>query len=227
MEIKNTNTHTNNRISMLVYGPSGIGKTTLAKTLEGKTLIISAESGLLSLAGSNIDYVEISGKNASEKIASLRTVLTFLQKMNDYNNVFIDSLTEIGQIMVEYQFDMVANDRSKSLVAWGEYAKQIRMFVKLIRDFAPYNVIVTALDKADKDEFSRRFILPEMQGSISTQVAQYFDEVLYYNYVSTDKEPKRVLFTDSVNGCVCKDRSGKLSRTEEPNLKDIFEKIRR
>ena len=39
----------------LVYGGSGVGKTTLIASLPGKILILSAESGLLSLSGADID----------------------------------------------------------------------------------------------------------------------------------------------------------------------------
>ena len=40
---------------ILVYGGAGVGKTTLIASLRGKMLILSAEAGLLSLAGADLD----------------------------------------------------------------------------------------------------------------------------------------------------------------------------
>ena len=59
MEKKRTSQIMNNGITILVYGQSGVGKTTLIKTLPGKVLILSAEAGLLSLRDTDIEYVDI------------------------------------------------------------------------------------------------------------------------------------------------------------------------
>lgn len=226
MDIKNTKDTIGKRVTAFIYGPSGIGKTTLASTLEGRTLIVSAESGLLSLAGKSIDYIEVVGKTASEKIESLRIAISIILKNTDaYDNIFVDSLTEIGQIMSEYQLDLVSNDKSKSLLAWGEYFKQMRGFIKVIRDMSQFNVIVTSLEKTSQDEYQRRFVTPDLQGSISTQVSQYFDEVFYYNYDCKEDKTERVLYTDGLKNVLCKDRSGRLDKIEKPNLAEIFKKI--
>ena len=58
--IKNTEAIHQSNLKCLIYGESGAGKTYLANTLTQPTLIISAESGLVSLTGSNIDYVLMS-----------------------------------------------------------------------------------------------------------------------------------------------------------------------
>ena len=54
--IKNTKDVENHRVVGMIVGPSGVGKTSLARTLKGRTLIGSAESGLLSLKGADIDF---------------------------------------------------------------------------------------------------------------------------------------------------------------------------
>ena len=53
------NSKTDNGIKILLYGNSGAGKTFLTSTLEGKTIILSAEAGLLSLQGYDIDAITI------------------------------------------------------------------------------------------------------------------------------------------------------------------------
>ena len=48
----------NNGIKFCVYGAAGAGKTSLIRTIPGKTLILSAESGLLSIADVDADVAE-------------------------------------------------------------------------------------------------------------------------------------------------------------------------
>lgn len=228
MKIKNTKTKTSSRITALIYGPSGIGKTTLAKTLPGKTLIISAESGLLSLSGMDIDYVDIcEGKGSTQlKLEHLRDILKHLSsEKTEYENIFIDSLTEIAQIMVQFQQTLYP-DKKDSMNLWGAYNTQIRAFIKHVRDLSPYNIILTALEKVDKDEIGRRYKIPEMNGAVAAQIAQFFDEVLYYTEIENEKEKKRVLITSSSSNFIAKDRSGKLNQYEIPDFGIIFNKIK-
>ncbi|WP_163493093.1 AAA family ATPase, partial [Haemophilus influenzae] len=64
MAIKLTNTKeatAKNGIKVCVYGQAGAGKTVLCATTPNleKTIIISAEAGLLSIAEADIDVIEI------------------------------------------------------------------------------------------------------------------------------------------------------------------------
>lgn len=227
MKIKNTTTILNERITCFVYGPSGIGKTTLAGTLPGKTIIISSESGLLSLGGKDIDYYDIGddAKTPTDKLDNLRKAFASLKEETAYQNVFVDSLSEISQIVVSH-FKTLYPDKKESMLLWGAYNDLIRTFIKSLRDLRPYNVIITCLDKVDKDELGRRYRTPDMAGSIAHQVTQYFDEVFYYTSIEDEKERKRVLFTSSSDNLIAKDRSGKLEKLESPDLNTVFEKIR-
>ena len=60
MQITKTSDISNHHIFALIVGASGAGKTTLASTLNNEeTLILSAESGLLSIKDSDIDVIQI------------------------------------------------------------------------------------------------------------------------------------------------------------------------
>jgi phage nucleotide-binding protein len=220
MQIKKTG-QTDQKLKCLVYAASGAGKTTLAGTLEGRTLIISAESGLLSLSSKGIDYVDIDGSNANEKVKSIYAIYGELEKGMEYDNIFVDSITEIAQIFVEFQ-NGIFKDRKDAMVLWGEYAKMIRGFVKKFRDLKQYNVIFTALEKVEKDEIGRRFKVPDLSGSIATQMPQFFDEVFT---IRISDDGKRMIQTDGREGYLCKDRSSKLNAFENTNLGEIFTKI--
>lgn len=226
MKIQKTNSASSKRISCLIYGQPGIGKSFISSTLEGKTLIISAESGLLSLSGFDIDFVEIEGKTSSEKLIKLREVFKEISTEKIYDNIFLDSLSEISSIYVEY-YQSQFPDRKDSFPMWGEYSKAMKSFVKALRDLTQYNVVMTALEKSDTDDLQRRIFYPEMAGKISTQIAQYFDEVFNFKmFTAKDGEEKRMLITHPFDNRVAKDRSGKLDKFEDPNLSIIFNKIR-
>ena len=60
INLKRTSTITADGVKILVYGQAGAGKTFLIKTLPNP-VILSAEGGLLSIAGTDIPYIEING----------------------------------------------------------------------------------------------------------------------------------------------------------------------
>lgn len=221
MKINKTNDLKNKRISALIFGSSGAGKTTLASTLEGRTLVISAESGLLSLASHNIDYVNIEG----DKVKCLREIVLELMNGVEYENIFLDSLTEISQIFLEH-FQQQYQERKDALVLFGEVAKTLRSFIKTIRDLTQYNIFVTALEKNDKDDMSRMIYTPNLVGSMARDVNQYFDEVFCLKVFQKEDKQERLLITDHYDGRTCKDRSGKLDKFEPANLQKILNKIR-
>lgn len=221
MEVKSTANHVTKNTSMLIYGLSGVGKTTLAGTLTGKTLIISAEAGLLSLSNKEIDFIELEG----DKLAHLREVVGWLVKGTEYHNIFVDSLTEIAELVV-VEAERLYPDSKNSLQKWGHYNKVLKQLIKFLRDFANYNVIITALQKTDKDEIGRRFNIPDVSGSLATKLPQFFDFVFNLRVYSKEDKEVRALMTSTNDSYICKDRSGKLDTYEKPDLQYILNRIK-
>lgn len=219
MQVKSTKDIKPTKINMLIIGESGAGKTTLAKTLTGKTIVVSLESGLLSLKDYDIDYVELEERN---KLGSLRSILEEIKK-SDYENIYFDSLTEIAQCFVEDATKEYPED-SKNFKKWGLYNETFMKFLKYTRDMDK-NVFYTCLQKPDKDDVGRKDFLPDIPGSISKRVGAHMDFVFYLKIFTKEGEKARALLTSSIEGYAAKDRSGKLKEYELPDLGAIIEKV--
>jgi len=230
IKIQNTNDTTIQKIKCVILGEYGSGKTSLAGTLSGKTLLISAESGHLSLMGKDIDFVDITRdedgaliREPALRLQRLTQVYSMLvaDKTPRWDNIFIDSLSEIYEIIlaiVEKEFP----DRKDSFPMWGEYNKRMQRIVKAFRDLPNYNVFMTALSEVDKDENNKRFITFDISGKIGKKIPQYFDLVLYLHVTP---ESERVLITNKTETVGAKDRSGKLDARMPADLSQVMLKI--
>lgn len=230
MLIKSTKEYDAHFLKGLIFGPAGHGKTTTAKTLypEFKTLVVSAESGLLPLAGSPIDFVDITRdqngaliQDKRARLDRLMEVYKFLLTDKKYDAVFVDSLSELSTTMVE-SLQREFPDRKDSLVLWGENVKRMRALIKCFRDLPNKHVFMSCLSEIEKDDVGKRFVTVDMAGKISKEVAAFFDLVLYLN---VDETGKRTFITQPTPQIICKDRSGLLNPIEEPDLSVIINKI--
>jgi len=218
MQIQKTNQVEYHHIFSLIVGASGSGKTTLAGTLPlSETLIISAESGLLSLRGKEIDFV---------KITTFDDLVGIFQKLKaglNYKHIFIDSVTEVGEVVFAHykpQFD-----KTKNFGLYEAYSDTMIKFLKSLRDMDKYNVWLTCLDKLGDKNGNDTITLDLVQKSLAKKIVSFFDEVFYLSSVEQDGEVKRFIATDNSFIDFAKDRSGALNKFEKPDLGVITNKI--
>lgn len=222
MELKTTKGLHASKVKAIVYADSGMGKTTLLGTLpEEKTLIVSAESGLLCLNDKDISVVEI------REWSDLQEVYKNLTKNPDWEKfeyVCLDSLTEMSDKLVSMlESSPEFRDPKMALKMWGEYSKRMTATIKAFRDLDK-SVVFTALpeDVLDGGTVTKK---PYIKGSaVQKMLNSYFDEVFYLCIdESTDS---RHLQTQPSSSATAKDRSGKLDAYEQPNLTNIINKIK-
>ena len=190
--IKNTKDIANDGVKVLLYANSGFGKTTQLGTLEGKTLILSAESGLLVLKNKDIDVIDIAS------IQTLGEVYVALASGElVYDNVGIDSLTEIGEMIVsELLEDEYYSDPSNAFVLWKEYSKRMMNVCKKFRDLKGVNVVLTSLSEPVDSNGTMKYLPQIPAKKVQTKLVSLFDEV-YYG--AMDKDGKRIVHTRSSN----------------------------
>lgn len=214
-----------NGIKVLVYGGAGIGKTRLVATTPDP-ILISAESGLLSLRGHNIPVIEIA---TLDELKEIYGWITGSEESKKYKTVCLDSLTEIGEAILANAKETCVTKAGKAdgLAAYRELGERVTEAVKAFRDLRGKNVYFSAQEEKSKDENGVSFVGPKMPGSKTAQSLPYwFDEVFHMAIGTTPEGLKyRYLRTAPDGMHDAKDRSGALDEIEEPDLSKIFDKI--
>lgn len=207
-------------IKVLVHGPAGAGKTRMCATTGDpeRTLIVSAEAGLLSLRGETPMHVyEV------ETIDGVEEALDFLEGPdNGFRWVCVDSISEIADVCLA---ELKAKHKDPRQ-AYGEMAE--RMF-RVIRRFRalPINVYMSCMQEKIQDADGRLLRGPSLPGKQLTQKIPYlFDEVCALRVeAGEDGQPVRWLQCHRDGTYEAKDRSGALALSEWPDLAALRNKI--
>lgn len=206
-EIKNTSDTVSDGVKILIHGQSGSGKSTQLGTIDGRVLILSAESGLLVLKDKKIDVIDISS------IEMLGNIYIALKNGElKYDTVCIDSLSEVGDIVItELENDEYYSNPSNAFVKWSEYTKKMTSIVKLFRDLKGINVIFTALTESVEANGSIKYTPQVPAKKFQQKLVSMFDFVIY---MTVDKDGKRIFHHDESNMWVAKSRAELVSKAE-------------
>lgn len=210
--------HTNG-VKLLVYGQAGAGKTSLIPTLPNP-IVLSAEGGLLSIRDANVPYIEVSSMS---DIQEAYKWLTESDEAKQFESVALDSISEIGEVVLNYERKQTKDPRQ----AYGAMAEQVADLIRAFRDLNGKNVYFSAKLEKSQDEMGRILYAPSMPGNKTGQsLPFFFDEVMALRIEKdADGVIQRALMCESDGLWVAKDRSGKLDAWESPDLGAIIKKI--
>jgi len=218
----------------MVYGGSGMGKTMLMATMPSP-ILISAESGLLSLRKSNLERVYGVGNSAIEydvKVIKVSTVADLTAAhawcrdnawAAGFRSVGLDSISEIMEVILANAKVSVKDPRQ----AYGELIDKGQMLVRAFRDLPGLNVCVAAKMEANKDDVGVTKYGPSVPGNKLGQSLPYFFDEVFRLGVNKDQTGKdyRFLQTQPDIQYEAKDRSGMLEPIEFPHLGAVFSKV--
>lgn len=189
IEIRKIETGVDVFLNFLIYGKTGVGKTTLLGSaqdceLTSPMLLMDVEGGTMSLSGSDIDIVR---PNNFEQIQEIYDFLRF--ENGEYKSVGIDSLTEIqqklsmgaiiGVLDEDASYKNLAGHTPSDRYDWLSSGEQMKRFIRAFRDLAyvpdetkRIHVFFTALEKADE---KMSVICPSLPGQLGLGVGASVD----------------------------------------------------
>lgn len=221
---------------VLVYSEAGAGKTILCATAP-RPVILSAESGLLSLSPQNITRVYGAGRpdiTYDIPVLEIGTIQQLVEAYQMFANpanrmrehcqtLCLDSLSEMAERMIASLKLSYKDPRQ----AYGELIDRMLEVVRNFRDLPGYNVYMSAKMEYAKDEATgaMKFTASMPGTKLGPQLPYLFDEVFRLGRGEAQGIRYRFLQTDGDSQYVGKDRSGALAFMEEPHLGKVFDKI--
>lgn len=222
IQIKNTNDVATDGVNIMVYSPAGWGKTTLIQTLPDP-IILSAESGLLSIKGSNLDYIVITSMD------DLKEAYSFIisEEGSKYKSVAIDSVSEIAEVVLIDQKKKYNNDGRK---AYPGMADEVFSLIRAFRDLPSKHCYMTCKAAQEKNEMGTILYSPTIPGAKAALNIPYFYDFLFPMRIWKDEETGKIMRMlqtqpDGVWDAKARDNCNVLSDWESPDLGAIIRKI--
>ena len=191
-------------LSVLIYGPAKVGKSTFANTAPGPRLVVDFESSAHWLRGNKIQwdptsepvptadgtwdmaYVPVQDYHDVEIITNV-----LLSGQHPFRSVIVDSLSEGQKLIKDENIGRVDMDLQK----WGRLADLTGNFARDLRNMTSRRnnpieyVVIIATEKILKEPKTQEVlkIKPALQGSTQAELPYLYDVTGYY-YLSNDLE---------------------------------------
>lgn len=219
INLKSTSSVASDGVKIVVFGMSGYGKTTLIKTLPSP-VILSAESGLLSISDADIPFIEI---KTMQDLMDAYEWASGSAEASHFESIAIDSISEIAEVVLAAEKRKNKDGRA----AYGEMQTVMMEALRAFRDIRGKHVYMSAKAEKQSDETGRIMYSPSMPGNKLSQQIPYLVDECYAIRVERDADDQvfRALMTQPDGLWACKSRSGKLDAWEPPDLGAIITKI--
>ena len=213
------------RLTVLVYGEAGIGKTSLVKTLpiksDERVLYVAADPGQLVLRDREFVCVSWDDEDAQRPLSEILEHA----RGTDYDWIVVDGIDEACQMVLD-RLKAAHKDGRK---AYGETRDLFGRWLKAMRDLPGRNVLFLTHMASMQDDAGATSYSPSMPSAgTRDMLPPMFDLVGCMRAVrNADGKVQRMLQFRAEGGTayLCKDRSGALEDFEAPDLGAVFEKI--
>jgi hypothetical protein len=227
-------------LSMIVYGPSKGGKSTLGDTTPAPRLVLDAEMGSRFTPSKKIKWDPIreappeadgSWDTALVPVHSFTAVQKAYEWLNSgkhpFRSVVMDSISEVQQRMV----DSLVGTNPMQLQDWGTLLRQASDLVRKFRDLTtnpvrPLDIVLFIAMAQQRQDGTQH---PYVQGQLKTTLPYYTDLLAYLAPVpAEDGTIVRRLLVGPTQGYETGERvGGRLGHfIDNPNITDMLSKVR-
>jgi hypothetical protein len=237
----------------LIVGPTGVGKTSLLRTLNSSTtLFVDIEAGDLSVRDVPVDTIRIDDWAAARDLACriggpdpsypetayysqahYEAIGGELENLGKYETIFVDSITAISRLSFRWseQRPEAFSERSgKRDVrgAYGLHGREMLAWLHQLQHARSKSVIFVAILEKVVDDFGKAEWQPQFEGSkTGRELPGIVDEVITMQFIDFGDGVLVRAFVCGLNkwGYPAKDRSGRLEQIEEPHLGKLIAKL--
>lgn len=205
-------------VKSLIYGGPGCGKTPLINTAP-KPVMCVIEPGMLSMRNSNIPAWE--GYTA-DKIDEFFKWLFESKDAAQFDTVAIDSISQLAEVFLTQE--LLRNKDGRK--AYGEMSRRVMDILNKLY-YLPQKHVVLIAKQTSVDEGGIMKRKPYFPGNdLNVKVPHMYDEILHMGMANVPGQPKPVQAIRCMEAfdAMARDRSGKLSELEPPNLEMLFNK---
>lgn len=214
---------------IVICGQSGVGKTTLARTLDAQsTLFMDLEAGDAAIEGHPIDVIRpttwaecrdfacyVGGPNPAladdqpySKAHYDYVVQTYgdpSERMSKYDTIFVDSITVAGRMCFQWcqQQPESRSDRTGKLdtrAAYGMHGREMMSWLTHLQHIRAKNVVFVGILDEVTDDYGRKQYALQIEGSkTGRELPGIVDEVITMAVMSSDNGPFRAFVCGPLN----------------------------
>lgn len=223
MTLQSISDYTPSKYQILIYGPSGTGKTIFGASwaASGNVLLIDSDNGVLSVrtAPENILPGEFksrifplrveefpNGAKTPQGYLTVHKAIEEIAATGEYDGtqistIVLDSLTTLSE-MILAQTVRVNGRVEPILKDWGQQMDKLVKLINRARSIQDVNFIAIAHEQYTKDEISGRiWCLPLITGKLAAKISLYFDEV-YHTMVQQKGDKHEYLMNTKATGLI-------------------------